>query len=209
MTFVGTAGWALPRASADAFPDSGTQLCRYARVFDAVEINSSFRRAHRKATYARWAASVPDSFRFSVKMPKSITHAGRLQHPGAALDTFLSEISELGDRLGCVLAQFPPSLPFVRNDALAFLGALRERYAGDVALEPRHPSWVDEDGVRLLESFQCARVAADPPRFPGGDKPGGWHGFQYWRLHGSRRPYYSSYPPETLAALALRLKAPR
>ena len=71
---IGCAGWSIPKAHAGAFPAVGTALERYAQVFDCVEINSSFYRSHRPSTYERWAASVPDHFRFSVKMPKQITH---------------------------------------------------------------------------------------------------------------------------------------
>ena len=75
---VGCAGWSVPRATWPEFPDAGTHLQRYAARFNAVEINSSFYRPHQTATYARWAASVPDPFRFSVKLPKTITHQQRL-----------------------------------------------------------------------------------------------------------------------------------
>ena len=75
---IGCAGWNLPKAHADAFPPEGSHLERYAGVFDSVEINSSFYRSHRAQTYARWAASVPPTFRFAVKLPCTITHAHRL-----------------------------------------------------------------------------------------------------------------------------------
>src|SRR5690349_12428290 len=67
---VGCAGWSLPKEHADRFPAEGSHLERYAACFPAVEINSSFYKPHRPTTYARWAASVPPDFRFSVKVPK-------------------------------------------------------------------------------------------------------------------------------------------
>jgi uncharacterized protein YecE (DUF72 family) len=78
MAFIGTAGWSIPAIHAHAFPGSGTHLERYGAVLNAVEINSSFYRPHRQKTYARWAASVPEDFRFSVKLPRTITHHQRL-----------------------------------------------------------------------------------------------------------------------------------
>ena len=72
--FIGTAGWSIPRQVAPHFPGEGTHLHRYARVLHCVEINSSFHRPHAAATYARWAASAPAEFRFSVKIPRAITH---------------------------------------------------------------------------------------------------------------------------------------
>jgi uncharacterized protein YecE (DUF72 family) len=76
--FVGTAGWSLDRRYAAHFPGAGSHLQRYSGSFNAAEINSSFHRPHRRSTYERWAASVPEDFRFSVKLPKTITHERRL-----------------------------------------------------------------------------------------------------------------------------------
>lgn len=76
--YIGCAGWNFARTEIADPPADGTQLQRYASLFRAVEITSSFHRSHRRGTYERWAAGVPDSFRFSVKLPKTITHANRL-----------------------------------------------------------------------------------------------------------------------------------
>ena len=82
---IGTAAWCIPKEHAAAFPVTGSHLERYGAVLNAVEINSSFYRPHRAATYERWAASVPDHFRFAVKIPKAITHEHRLQDVGDLL----------------------------------------------------------------------------------------------------------------------------
>jgi uncharacterized protein YecE (DUF72 family) len=107
--YVGTAAWAIPKASQDAFPTEGSHLVRYANRFDSVEINSSFYRPHRLSTYQRWADDVPDHFRFAVKMPKTITHEGRLRNVADPLQRFLGEIAGLGGKLGPVLIQLPPA----------------------------------------------------------------------------------------------------
>jgi hypothetical protein len=73
-TFVGTAGWNIPRIHRDRFAADGSQLQRYASRLNAAEINTSFYRPHEAAVYRRWAGSVPASFRFAVKVPKLITH---------------------------------------------------------------------------------------------------------------------------------------
>lgn len=75
---VGTAGWGIPREAAAAFPGEGSVLERYGRVFDAVEINTTFKRVHRHETFERWACSVDADFQFAVKFPKAITHEARL-----------------------------------------------------------------------------------------------------------------------------------
>lgn len=203
---VGTAGWALPRAEQPAFPPDGTHLQRYAARFPAVEMNSSFHRPHAPATYARWAASVPDDFRFSVKAPKAITHERRLADADDLLAAFLAQVSGLGAKLGCLLLQLPPSLAYDPATAEPFLASLRGRHAGAVALEPRHATWFAEEPSRLLAAHRVSRVAADPARVPAAGEPGGWPGTVYYRLHGSPRTYYSAYDEAYLRALAIRLR---
>jgi uncharacterized protein YecE (DUF72 family) len=207
VIYVGCAGWGIPKAHAEHFPAEGSHLERYARRFPAVEINSSFYRPHRPATYARWAASVPDHFRFAVKVPKEITHVHRLDAAAApaALDRFLSEAGTLGAKLGPLLVQLPPSLAFDAGAVGAFFTALRQRFAGAVVCEPRHGNWFRPDVDQVLAGFQVARVAADPARVPSAAEPGGWSGLVYYRLHGSPRMYYSGYSADYLAALARRL----
>ncbi|HEU4456437.1 MAG TPA: DUF72 domain-containing protein [Longimicrobium sp.] len=202
---VGCAGWSLPAAEQPRFPGEGPHLSRYAGRFPVVEINTSFHRPHRPSTYARWAASVPAHFRFSVKVPKAITHVMRLLDAGDALDAFLAEAGALGDRLGCLLVQLPPSLAYDAEVAEAFFAALRERWPGAVACEPRHPAWFAPDAEALLTEMRVARVAADPAPVPAAAEPGGWGGLVYRRLHGSPRTYYSAYGEDYVAALAPRL----
>ncbi|MEO5659933.1 MAG: DUF72 domain-containing protein [Polaromonas sp.] len=203
---VGCAGWSLPRALWPEFPEAGTHLQRYAARLNAVEINSSFYRPHQAATYARWAASVPQHFRFSVKLPRTITHQLRLRDCDALLDTFVAQVGGLGKRLGCLLVQLPPSLAFDSDSAARFLSALRERHAGPVALEPRHASWFTSPADALLRAWQLARVLADPIVHVAGRDPGGLAELVYVRLHGSPRMYYSAYAPAVLDALLVRLQ---
>ena len=88
---IGTAGWSIPKQHAAAFPGTGVHIERYARQLHAVEINSSFYRPHKPATYARWAASVPPEFRFAVKLPREITHERRLADVTAPLERLLGD----------------------------------------------------------------------------------------------------------------------
>lgn len=172
-----------------------------------MEINSSFHRPHRVSTYAGWAASVPEGFRFSVKVPKEITHAARLESVDGLLDDFMPGPRALGEKLGCLLVQLPPSLAFEAAVAERFLTSLRDQYQGEVACEPRHATWLRDDAEDMLDRFRVARVAADPDRPPGAGEPGAWAGLRYYRLHGSPRMYYSSYPGAYLERVAERLTA--
>lgn len=203
---VGCAGWSLPRAWWPQFPPEGSHLQRYAARLNAVEINSSFYRPHQAGTYARWAASVPADFRFSVKLPKTITHEQRLQGCAPLLETFLAQVANLGDKLGCLLVQLPPSLAFDAPTARDFLATLRQRHAGAVALEPRHASWFTPEADGLLDDWQVSRVLADPLVHEAGRRPGGFRQLVYVRLHGSPRMYYSAYAPDRLERLIVRLQ---
>ena len=148
--YIGCAGWGIPAAHASKFPGDATHLERYAQVFSAVEINSSFYRPHRPDTYRRWADSVPDPFRFSVKAPKAITHTKRLAGAEAELDRFLLEVGSLGKKLGFILVQLPPGLPLDENVAGAFFTGFRERHSGEIVMEPRHETWFTPAGEQLL-----------------------------------------------------------
>jgi len=204
MIHLGCAGWSVPRLHAEHFPQQGTQLQRYATRLNAVEINSSFYRAHQPKTYARWAASVPEHFRFSVKLPKAITHEKRLVGCTGLLEQFLHECGHLGDRLGCLLVQLPPSLAFDVDVADRFFTRLRKHYDGWLAVEPRHPTWATAQS--LLVDLQVAQVAASPSRFGVDAQPGGWQGLVYWRLHGEPQIYRSAYARDYLQRLAARLQ---
>lgn len=206
MVWIGTAGWTLPKAHAAGFTAEGSHLERYASRLNCAEINSSFHRPHRRSTWERWGATVPDGFCFSVKMPKRITHEARLVNAGAALQQFFDEVSGLGSKLGPVLVQLPPKLAFDDGVAREFLTVLRELHAGDVVCEPRHASWFDGAADRLLREFEVARVAADPAKCsPRAGEPGGSNHLRYWRLHGAPRTYYSGYDDAFLQRLADRI----
>ena len=199
---IGTAGWSIPVSEADRFPTEGTSLERYSAQFACAEINSSFHRSHRASTYERWAASVSGGFRFSAKLPKTITHKQRLVDCQQLLDTFVEEMRPLGSKLTILLVQLPPSLVFDREVAGRFFEDLQSRSDRRIACEPRHPSWFSLEADALLGSLQVARVAADPVKAEGGDVPAGWRGLAYWRLHGSPVPYRSSYEEARLRGYA-------
>lgn len=202
---VGTAGWGLPRQWREQFPGEGSYLERYAARFSSVEINSSFYRQHRRAVYERWAASVPDDFRFAVKIPRAITHDQALVAVDVLLEVFLEEAAGLGARLGPLLVQLPPSLAYRSEVVDEFFATVRSMHDGEVACEPRHESWLTVAADRMMRSHRVARVAADPARVPAAAEPGGDPMLRYFRLHGSPRMYYSDYEPERLAAYAGRL----
>jgi uncharacterized protein YecE (DUF72 family) len=206
---VGCAGWGLPGARADEFPGEGTHLARYARRLACVEINSSFYRPHQTRTYERWAASVPEEFRFAVKFPKQATHESRLRDAAPHADAFAAQVAGLGGKLGPVLVQLPPSLAFEPAVADAFFATLRERLHGAIVCEPRHPTWFDDPVDGLWARHRIGRVAADPARLPAAAEAGGHGPVAYWRLHGSPRIYYDAYGADRLTPWAGAMDAAR
>lgn len=203
---VGCAGWTLPPGCAERFPGEGSHLERYARVFSCVEINSSFYRSHQTKTYARWADSVPDAFRFSVKMPRAITHERRLQACEAPVRAFLEEVAPLGAKLGCILVQLPPSLAFDAKVAARFFSLLRRWTQVQVVCEPRHASWFTPRSDTVFSRADVACVRAHPvptlnietfPELPAMD---------YIRLHGAPDMYYSAYDDRFLDAVATQMR---
>jgi uncharacterized protein YecE (DUF72 family) len=202
---VGCAGWNIPQHVAAHFGPSGSHLQRYSQGFSCCEINSSFYRPHKKETWERWANSVPCGFRFSVKAPKTITHEAKLNCSSELLSVFLEQLNYLGERLGPVLFQLPPSLEFDQAGARKFLSLLRKDFRGDVVWEPRHASWFEDRCDNLLKEFHIARVAADPGCVPASTRPGGLGSLVYFRLHGSPRRYFSAYSSHYLNELAAQL----
>ena len=206
---IGCAGWSIPSRHAHLFDDGESHLARYATRFDVTEINSTFYRPHQPKTFERWAASVPTRFRFSVKLPRQITHEARLYRTGDALTEFFEGVAGLGSKLGGMLVQLPPSLAFDARLADTFFAMLRRRCDQPVACEPRHASWFEPAVDSLWQRFAIARVAADPARLPAAARPGGASAkarWSYWRWHGSPRIYYSRYEDAALEALAQALR---
>lgn len=211
---IGTAGWSVPSAMAEHFPGDGSHLSRYARVLNCAEINTSFYRSHRPEVYARWAVQTPAGFRFAVKVPRTITHYQRLRASRDPLTRFLAEVSGLGDRLGVLLVQLPPSLMFEPRPVRTFFDLLASLFGGAVVCEPRHATWFEPAADRLLVKLRVGRVAADPARCPAAAVPGGWLGpagdgvgaLLYHRWHGSPRTYYSAYSDDWLHARASELR---
>lgn len=207
--FVATAGWAVPREHAALITRDGTGLQKYSSVLGAAEINSTFYRRHLPKTFERWRDSVPAAFRFAVKLPRAITHETELASPSRALGQFFDDVGGLGDKLGPILVQLPASADFDRRRAAAFFRALRARYSGPVACEPRNAGWYGATASALFVDYDVARVVADPPRPVDARQPGGGDSLRYTRWHGSPRVYWSPYSDEELSALAdATLRAP-
>ncbi len=190
-------------------PGSCRQLSgleRYSEYFNAVEINSTFYRPPRIATLERWRDSTPATFRFTAKMPRTITHEAGLIGARAETNEFCALISRLGPKLGALLVQLPPSLELDARAAARFFRHLVLASPAAVVLEPRHPSWFSARADDLLARVGVGRVAADPSLCPSAAEPAGEPGVSYFRWHGSPQMYFSAYTDEALVSLAARAK---
>lgn len=206
LPFIGCAGWSLSSANKHLFPSRSSHLESYAAVFPCVEINSSFYRLHRADTYARWRESVPESFRFSVKLLRTVTHIKRLQGCEQDLQDFMQSVRLLEYKWGCLLVQLPPSLPYHQDHAQSFFQRLRELTEVLIACEPRHPSWFQPQVLEWMSSLGVIYVDADPPIVQSNKVIGSQETNEYIRLHGSPIMYHSPYSESFLEQLACRVR---
>lgn len=140
--FVGTSGFAYPEWKPAFYPEDLKQadmLAYYASRLHSVEINYSFRRFPAATTLTRWAEVAPEGFRFALKANRRITHTRRLRECDTDVSEFLQLCRLLGDHLGPILFQLPPTLQFDRGLLESFLGYLPP--VAPYAMEFRHESW--------------------------------------------------------------------
>jgi uncharacterized protein YecE (DUF72 family) len=173
---VGTSGYAYQEWIGPFYPPgtkSAGMLSYYAGEFESVELNYTFRRLPTASAVANWVAQTPDGFIFSCKANQGITHHARLVEAGERVGQFLEAVTPLGDRLGPVLFQCPPTLGYDPEVLDAFLkglpapgaSGLRYRYA----MEFRHPSFDTNEVRKRLAAAGVAWCVADTD--PPGDTP--------------------------------------
>jgi len=142
--FVGTSGWAYPEWRGAFYPNGLAQkrfLEYYAAVLTACEVNATFYRTQAPSTLARWAAAVPDAFRFAIKTHRRLTYRRRLEsvtEDTQFLREFAASLEPLAEKLGCLLVQFPA---FVERDDHALESVLDALPQVPFACEFHHPSW--------------------------------------------------------------------
>ena len=200
---VGTSGWSYPHWRGVLYPPEAKPadyLAHYARIFRTVELNSSFYHMPRPETFRKQAAQTPDGFLFAVKAHRSITHELRLRSAETRWEEFVSSAAQLGQKLGPILLQLPPSF---RAD-LALLEEFLAAHAADpgrrplrLAFEFRHGSWFESEAVERLLEAGAAPVIADSSRYPRAPlAPQG--AFVYLRFHGPEAMFSSSYSDDQL-----------
>lgn len=220
---VGTSGWSYPHWRGTFYPAQvkpGDFLACYSGRFATVELNNSFYRLPPEANVQRWRDLAPPGFTYAVKAPRVITHYGRLNGVEESVARFVERMSGLGEALGPLLFQLPPSLPLRLERLEAFLVSLADsgaavslpgtaataaaQGAAAVVFEFREPTWFDRAVYEVLERHGASFCISD------------LHGratpevvtarLVYVRLHGPGR-YSGSYDDAALAAWAEKCAA--
>jgi uncharacterized protein YecE (DUF72 family) len=204
---IGTSGWSYEHWADVLYPPGaapGDRLGYYTQAFRTVELNASFYRWPRQATFRSWRRRLPEGFQFSVKAPRGLTHAKKLYAPEVWIERISACWHELGDKRAVLLVQLAPG--HERDDAR--LGYFLERLPRwiRVAVEFRHPSWHDEHVFGMLEhhgAAYCVMSGAGLPCVLRATAP-----FVYVRLHGPdpHHLYGGSYSDADLAWWADRLR---
>lgn len=170
---VGIGGWDFDPWRGTFYPDGlakTKQLMFAAERLTAIEVNATFYGSQKPATFAKWAASVPDGFRFALKASRYSTARKKLADGGESVERFLTQgLTELGDKLGPILWQFAATKTFDAEDFAAFLKLLPAKQDGirlQHALEPRHESFRDPAFIALAKAANAAIVFADDDEFP-------------------------------------------
>lgn len=209
--YSGTSGLTLPIPRSEYPPEMQGQsrLQYYASLFNSIEINSIFYKLPRITTVSNWAQNVPDDFRFTFKLSKSVTHAKDLQFTKKDVDEFVRIIDVVGQKKGCVLVQFPPSLKIDKinqlQNLLEALGEATDTTSWKIAVEFRDVSWYEREVNELLEEYNAIRVIQDLPK--SATPMAGIHDeVVYLRLHGPEPRYRGSYAKESLLKYARYIK---
>jgi uncharacterized protein YecE (DUF72 family) len=208
---IGIGGWTFAPWRGVFYPDKlphAQELGYAASHLTSIEINGTFYRTQTPATYRKWASEVPDGFVFSVKAPRFATHRRVLGEAGDSIAHFLkSGVTELGDRLGPLLWQFPPTKKFEEADFDAFLALLPEEFDGHQlrhVVEVRHASFIAPAFIALLRKAGIAVVFSEHDTYPAiADATAD---FVYLRLQKGEDSIETAYPPKALDDWAARLR---
>jgi uncharacterized protein YecE (DUF72 family) len=158
---IGTSGWQYRDWREPVYgglPQS-RWLEHYAGAFATVESNNAFYRLPERRVFEAWAARTPPDFDMAVKMSRYLTHILRLRDPDEPVARFVDRVGGLGDKLGPILIQLPPTLSL----DLPRLEGVLERLPRElrVAVEFRHRSWFIDDVRGTLQDRGVALCLTD------------------------------------------------
>jgi uncharacterized protein YecE (DUF72 family) len=204
--YGGTSGLQLPMPKRD-FPPEYTDKSRiyfYSTIVNSLEVNSSFYKVPLASTVKKWSEDVCGDFRFTFKLWRDITHTKGLEFKIDDVKKFMSVIDSAGNRKGCLLVQFPPSLTISNKNQLQNLLSVINTYnqgEWQVTLEFRHRSWYQDDIYQLIEKYKAGLVIHDMPA-SASPLDSFNNSFVYLRFHGPDGKYRGTYADEFLAEYA-------
>ncbi len=205
--YSGTSGLDLPvpRSQYPAEFREKSRLQYYASLFNSLEINSIFYKLPRPATLRKWVESVPDDFRFTCKLSKAVTHAKALQFNPQDVYDFVEVAENVGQKKGCILIQFPPSLKIDLLDRLQALletvGEATQHTSWRLAVEFRNSGWYEREVYELLADYDATMVIQDLPK-SATPFDVATTDIVYLRFHGPDPRYRGSYTNEVLMQYA-------
>lgn len=209
---TGTSGWNYGEWQGRFFPEDlppRKWLSYYAERFGTVEVNYSFYHLPRETTYANWYAQTPADFVFALKGSRFITHIKRLRDVGKAWKEFVRRALALKEKLGPILLQFPPSFRASSENLQLIEDFLIRAAAGGpprIAMEFRHESCFEEKVLGLLRRHRAALVIAHSQRYPVVPVVATCD-FAYFRFHGPKELFASSYSDTELRAWAAHMRS--
>ena len=200
---VGIGGWVFPPWRNNFYPEGLAQKneLEYAsRQLSAIEINATYHRLQKPASFAKWRDATPPGFVFSIKGSQYVTNRRLLGEAGEAIGRFMaSGLAELGPKLGPIVWQFATTKIFDPGDFGAFLDLLPRKLGGRAvrhAVEVRHPSFMSAEFLALVRRHGVATVFADSDKHPSFADTSG--DFVYARLMMTESRHKTGYPPERI-----------
>jgi uncharacterized protein YecE (DUF72 family) len=209
MIRVGIGGWVFAPWRGAFYPKGlpqARELAHASRSVTSIEINATFYRSQKPASFRKWANETPDDFVFSLKGPQFATNRRVLAEAGPSIERFFdSGLLELKSKLGPVFWQMAPTKTFQPEDFEAFLALLPHEVGGKAirhAVEVRHQSFMTPDFITLLRKFSVAPVVVESDKHPLiADVTSD---FVYVRLQRTAQDVPTGYPPKALATWAKR-----
>ena len=194
---VGCSGWVYKHWRGILYPEGLPQRLwfqRYAEEFDTVEINNSFYHLPRPETFDKWRKQAPPGFCYAVKANRYLTQAKKLKECEEPLDRLMTAARHLGDRLGPMLYQLPPSMKINLERLESFLKLLPKDVTS--VFEFRDKSWYTDEVLALLDRHGAGFVAHDMKGLA--SPPWASGKAAYVRFHGAGGKYWGRYSDEAL-----------
>lgn len=206
--FAGTSNVVIT-GNRQTFPEAYRQKSRlhyYATLFNSVELNSTFYKLPRAATFEKWSGDVPADFKFSIKLWKEITHVKELHFKDEDISRFMMSAEMINAKSGCLLIQFPGKISldyFGRMEVLLQqIKQADKNKQWTMAVEFRNDSWYVSETNELLDEYNAAMVIHDIRKGKNSSvnkkAPA-----VYIRFHGPAGDYRGSYDKKFLASQAV------